>query len=65
LVNRAIRLFTDEGDIVLDPFLGSGKVIAVAKALKRAGIGYEINPVFKKTIEKMIVNTTKENLNLK
>jgi modification methylase len=54
MVDRAIRLFTNKGDWVLDPFLGSGKVVARAKALNRNGVGYEINPVFKETIEKMI-----------
>lgn len=54
LVDRAIKLFTSENDWVLDPFLGSGKVVARAKALKRNGIGYEINTHFRKVIEKMI-----------
>lgn len=57
MVDRAIKLFTDEGDWVLDPFLGSGKVVARAKALRRNGIGYEINYHFHETIEKMIKNT--------
>jgi len=57
MVDRAIKLFTDVNDWVLDPFLGSGKVVARAKALKRNGIGYEINPHFKETIEDMIKNT--------
>jgi len=61
LVDRAIKLFTDEGDWVLDPFLGSGKVVARAKALRRNGIGYEINIHFKDTIEKMIKETTLQN----
>jgi len=54
MVDRAIKLFTNENDLVLDPFLGSGKVVARAKALKRSGIGYEINVHFKRTIENMI-----------
>lgn len=39
-----IKLFTDEGDIVLDPFLGSGTAFRVAKELRRSPIGIEINP---------------------
>lgn len=54
MVDRAIKLFTDRNDWVLDPFLGSGKVIARAKALGRSGIGYEINEHFSEVIEKMI-----------
>lgn len=57
LVDRAIKLFTDKNDWVLDPFLGSGVVIARAKALCRNGVGYEINEHFKDVIEKMIRNT--------
>ena len=57
MVNRAIKLYTNRGDWVLDPFLGSGKVVARAKALYRNGIGYEINHHFHEVIEKMIKNT--------
>ena len=56
MVDRAIKLFTNKNDIVLDPFLGSGKVVARAKALNRKGIGYEINPKFRGTIKKMIMS---------
>ncbi|MHA1378441.1 MAG: DNA-methyltransferase [Candidatus Helarchaeota archaeon] len=44
---RIIRMFSHVGDIVLDPFLGSGTTIRMAEFLKRRGIGYEINPNFK------------------
>jgi len=37
-----IKLFTDEGDLVLDPFLGSGTTCAVAQRLRRNSIGVEI-----------------------
>lgn len=57
LVDRAIMLFTDPGDWVLDPFLGSGAVVARAKYLGRNGLGYEINRHFKDAIEKRIEST--------
>ena len=38
-----IKLFTDEGDTVLDPFLGSGTTCKVADRLGRRSIGIEMN----------------------
>ncbi len=37
-----IKLFTDEGDLVLDPFAGSGTTCAVAQSLRRHSVGIEI-----------------------
>jgi DNA modification methylase len=41
-----IKLFTQEGDVVLDPFLGSGTAAAAAKRLNRRYVGIEINPEY-------------------
>ena len=38
-----IKLFTDEGDVVLDPFLGSGTTYRVAERLHRIPVGIEID----------------------
>ena len=42
LIMRILSLFTDEGDIVLDSFLGSGTTAAVAHKMKRKYIGIEL-----------------------
>ncbi|OQY55788.1 MAG: site-specific DNA-methyltransferase [Desulfobacteraceae bacterium 4572_88] len=39
-----IKLFTQEDDLVLDPFLGSGTTCEVAQELKRNSVGIEILP---------------------
>ncbi|HOJ30167.1 MAG TPA: DNA methyltransferase [Spirochaetota bacterium] len=51
---RLIKMFTFVGDIVLDPFLGSGTTIKAATQLKRNSIGYEINEDFLEIIRKKI-----------
>lgn len=43
LVSRIISLTTDPGDVVLDPFTGSGTVPAEASLLNRKHIGFELN----------------------
>jgi site-specific DNA-methyltransferase (adenine-specific) len=43
LPKRCIKLFSFVGDIVLDPFLGSGTTLVACLENKRAGIGAEIN----------------------
>jgi DNA modification methylase len=46
LMERLIKLFSYPGDIILDPFNGSGTTTAVAKELGRRYIGLEQNPSY-------------------
>jgi DNA modification methylase len=46
LPERCIKASTQDGDIVLDPFCGSGTTMAVARMLGRRGIGIELNPSY-------------------
>jgi len=52
LFKHFIRLHTDEGDVVFDPFLGSGTTIRACRELGRIGLGCEIEPKFEKLIIK-------------
>jgi DNA modification methylase len=54
LPRRLIRMFTFQGDTVLDPFLGSGTTVKAALNLARNAVGYEINPDFLEGITEKI-----------
>lgn len=44
LIERMIRASSQEGDLVLDPFAGTGTTLVVCQELNRKYIGFEINP---------------------
>jgi len=44
LIERMILSSSNKGDVVLDPFSGSGTTLRVCQQLGRNGIGFEINP---------------------
>ncbi|MBU1182161.1 MAG: site-specific DNA-methyltransferase [Proteobacteria bacterium] len=54
LPRRLISMFSFVGEMVLDPFLGSGTTSLAAKRLQRHSIGYEINESFLPVIRKKI-----------
>jgi DNA modification methylase len=49
-----IKMLTDEGDVVYDPFSGSGTTLGVAKKLNRQYIGSELNPSYIPLIEETL-----------
>jgi site-specific DNA-methyltransferase (adenine-specific) len=58
MLDRVIRLTTNEGDVVLDPFGGSGTTYDCAEFWKRRWIGMEIEPEFADGIRDRLANAT-------
>ena len=54
LPRRLIRMFSYESDTVLDPWLGSGTTVKVARELNREAVGYEKEPQYKAVIMKKL-----------
>ncbi|MFQ5754054.1 MAG: DNA-methyltransferase, partial [bacterium] len=51
---RLIQLYTFHGEVVLDPFIGSGQAAIAALKSNRHYVGYEINKEYVKLAEKRI-----------
>lgn len=50
VVYRIINMYSVKGDVVLDPFLGTGTTVAAAMASGRNSMGYEIDVAMKDSI---------------
>lgn len=46
VLKRLIEIFTDEGDVVIDPVAGSGSTLQAAYELGRHAYGFEVNTKF-------------------
>ena len=46
LLKKLIEIFTDEGDVIIDPCAGSGSTLIAATELKRKAYGFEIKKDF-------------------
>lgn len=60
LIETCILSSTDEGDIVLDPFIGSGTTGVVATLFNRNFIGFELNGKYSSIAKERIENTYNE-----
>ncbi len=60
LLDRIIRASSDEGDLILDCFAGSGTTCAVAEKLARRWIGIDCGKLAVYTIQKRMLNLCKE-----
>jgi site-specific DNA-methyltransferase (adenine-specific) len=54
LLKKLIEIFTDEGDVVIDPCAGSGSTLIAGQELKRKCYGFEIKKQFHKGAENWI-----------
>ena len=54
LLKKLIEVFTDEGDVVIDPCAGSGSTLQACWELDRKGYGFEVDrQIYNKAIEEM------------
>ena len=58
LPSRAIKLYTFEGDVVLDPFMGSGQTALAALKNNRHYVGYDISKEYVRLAERRIKEFT-------
>jgi DNA modification methylase len=65
IIENLIINSSKEGEIVFDPFLGSGTTAAVAKRLNREYIGFEIEEKWFSIAQDRLKGLTKEDRNLK
>ena len=55
LLKTLIEIFTDEGDVVIDPVAGSGATLRACKELNRSGYGFEIKKDFFKSANEIML----------
>ena len=65
LAKKVVELFTHEGELVLDPFVGSGTTLVAAQDLNRNAIGFDlqesyINLCSERLSQKNLFNKTKQ-----
>ena len=54
LLGRIIRACSNPGELVLDPFAGSGTTLAVAKKLERKFLGFELSSQYAEAVERRL-----------
>lgn len=59
LPKRCIKLFSFVGEVVFDPFLGSGSTLIAATLLKRKGIGIEIDKEYCQIAKNRLISEAK------
>ena len=62
LLERLIEIFTDKGDVVIDPTAGSGSTLRAAANLGRRAYGFEVNKEFCNAAKKYMLSRVEQNL---
>ena len=62
LLRRLIEIFTDKGDVVIDPCAGSGTTLLAAAQLGRRAYGFEIKKDFYSNANKLILSQVQQTL---
>lgn len=57
MVSNMIQISTDEGDLVFDPFAGTGTVLSQSAYMNRKYVGFELNPSYINQFESYLQNT--------
>jgi site-specific DNA-methyltransferase (adenine-specific)/modification methylase len=60
LVYTILDNFSNEGDVIYDPFMGSGTTAVVSQKMKRKWVGSELSPNYCELIQKRIDELGKE-----
>jgi len=60
VLSRLIKLATNPGDLVFDPFMGVGSTGVAALQIHRRFLGIEIDPLYFKAAEKRLETVTPE-----
>ncbi len=56
LAKKIIELFTHQGELVIDPFVGSGTTLLAAQDLNRNAIGFDLNRSYTRLCEKRLAS---------
>lgn len=63
VIERLIEIFTDPGDVVIDPVAGSGVTLLAAEMLGRDSYGFEIKKEYCTEFEKKLATNIQKQLN--